>query len=71
MKKALTITASVLVLLAVSWKAGTEVFDRKAPCFSASAEIYVYPNMTNADVLEEERWGKGLSQVQDRALRDF
>ena len=53
MKKALTITASVLVLLAVSWKVGTEVFDRKAPCFSASAEIYVYPNMTNADVLEE------------------
>lgn len=33
MKKALTITASVLVLLAVSWKVGTEVFDRKAPCF--------------------------------------
>lgn len=53
MKKALTITALVLVLLAVSWKVGTEVFDRKAPCFSASAEIYVYPNMTNADVLEE------------------
>ena len=37
MKKALIITASVLVLLAVSWKVGTEVFDRKAPCFSVAA----------------------------------